>query len=544
MSTLELFATDWKDLWGEVPHQSVGAVYTKPAVVALILDLAGYTVGGGRLANRSILEPSCGDGAFLEAILTRLIASEREHFDHIDWNHPNLEGAIRAADIAVASVEAAKALVLKILTKHGCSETREQFDVIVGNPPYVRLEDLPKAILRRYRQRYSTATDRADLYIAFFQRGLELLSNSGVLAFICANRFTKNTYGAALRRLIARRYHVRHYVNLEHTQPFLTDVSAYPAIFVVDRDSGKPTRAVSLDQCDRETLDEVRHQLTETVQPGCLVAEFGTWYPNGERWRTTSKHEHQFLTELESRFPTLEQSGRGTKVGIGVATGADEVFVLPEQKPAVEASRQIPTLVAQDIAVDKLSWSGKFLVNPFADNDDGTLVDLDDYPGLHDHLFAFEDRLKKRHVARSRPGSWYRTIDRIWPALCATPKLVIPDIQPGGVVGLDAGLYYPHHNVYWITSESWDLRALQALLRSTLVLRQVKAFSVQMRGGFLRYQAQTLRRIRIPDVQTLTESCIDRLISVGASNDQQAIDDAAAEAFKMRSPLSHSDQVV
>jgi hypothetical protein len=134
-------------------------------------------------------------------------------------------------------------------------------------------------------------------------------------------------------------------------------------------------------------------------------------------------------------------------------------------------------------------------------------------------------------VAKTRPANWYRTIDRIWPKLQTVPKLVIPDIQSGGVVGIDAGEYYPHHNVYWVSSTSWELRALQALLRSTVVLSQVRAFSVQMRGGSLRYQAQTLRRIRVPAMASLSASCIADLVAVADSRDQEAIDAAAIYAF-------------
>jgi hypothetical protein len=237
------------------------------------------------------------------------------------------------------------------------------------------------------------------------------------------------------------------------------------------------------------------------------------------------------LTALRKDYPLLEESGGRTRVGIGVATGADDVYVLPEQSSSIEASRQIPLIMAGDIDVAESHWSGRYLINPFADTDDGSLVDLTRYPGLAGHLDAHSARLRGRHVAKSRPASWFRTIDRIWPALRSTPKLVIPDIQRGGVIGVDNGEYYPHHNVYWITSDAWDLRALQALLRSTQVLLQVRAFSVQMRGGSIRYQAQTLRRLRIPALSSLSASVIDELISVAGRSSQEAIDVASARAF-------------
>jgi len=554
---LELFATNWREIWnGAEDSSAVGAIYTKPEIVELILDLAGYVPASRRLSILRLLEPSCGDGAFVQSVVRRLVASERIHTGGIDWHSPQLSESIRAIDLSSVAVVNAKTQIVDALVQEGCPTERaidlartwavqgdflltqwnEEFSFVVGNPPYVRLEDLPKPVLAEYRRSFATLKDRADLYIAFFERGLQLLAKDGVLAFICANRFAKNQYGTALRQLIATRYRVRHYINLEHTQPFLADVSAYPAIVAIDRMQGRGTQAGTLEDVAASTLEAVRKQaLSKKAQVGPL-ATFPHWYPDGAPWSSTSQEEVRVLTALRSDFPLLEEAGGSTRVGIGVATGADDVYILPARSECIEASRQIPLIMAGDIGVAESSWSGRFLVNPFSDADDGSLVDLTRYPGLSAHLESHADQLRGRHVAKSRPANWFRTIDRIWPTLRFTPKLVIPDIQRGGVIGVDDGQYYPHHNVYWVTSDAWDLRALQALLRSTQVLIQVRAFSVQMRGGSVRYQAQTLRRLRIPSLASLSTSVIDELISVAAGSAQQDIDAAAARAFGIATP--------
>lgn len=557
MSPLELFSTDWRELWkGADDQEPVGAVFTKPEVVELILDLAGYRSDVGPLSKKTVLEPSCGDGAFLGAIVDRLLESERVHSGSVDWEAVRLESALRAVDINVTSLDSARALIRNRLTADLCPEKRAEelaakwtvhtdfllqqwdqpFSLVVGNPPYVRLEDLPKPVLEHYRRSFSTATDRADLYIAFIQRGLQVLAPDGVLAFICANRFAKNQYGASLRQLIARSFHVRHFVNLEHTQPFVEEVSAYPAIVVVDRLQGEPTHAATLDDLSPQTLATIRQESLVRSSGGQLVSTFAKWYEDGSPWRTTSAVEHDFLAALEERFVVLESSGPGTRVGIGVATGADSVFVLNGKDPDIEDSRQIPLMMAQDVRLDEPKWSGHYLVNPFASRDDGSLVNLDEFPGLRQYFDRSAERLRRRHVARARPSSWFRTIDRIWPSLQFTPKLVLPDIQAGGGVGLDSGGFYPHHNLYWIASDSWNLRALQALLRSTFVLLQVKAFSVQMRGGSLRYQAQTLRRLRVPRLASLSDECIASLVSVATAQDQGTIDSVASQAYQLIVP--------
>jgi hypothetical protein len=192
----------------------------------------------------------------------------------------------------------------------------------------------------------------------------------------------------------------------------------------------------------------------------------------------------------------------------------------------------LPLAVPADIRSERLDWSGHYLVNPFAPSDEGSLVRLTDYPGLKQYLESKAEQLKGRHVAKGRSEGWFRTIDRIWPSLVNRPKLLIPDIQVGSIVGYDEGTVYPHHNLYWITSEGWDLRALQALLRSESVRRQVAAYSVQMRGGSIRYQAQVLRRVRLPGVAMLSKRTLAKLASLGAASDQRAINKAVAAAFE------------
>jgi hypothetical protein len=230
----------------------------------------------------------------------------------------------------------------------------------------------------------------------------------------------------------------------------------------------------------------------------------------------------------------LEESGGTTKVGIGVATGSDAVFVLDGKRTDIEESRQIPLLLAANVTNAELKWSGRYLLNPFEDESDGGLVDLSDYPRMAAYLEKHDALLRKRHVARSRPNAWYRTIDRIWPALQHQEKLVIPDIQSTSLIGFDDGQFYPHHNLYWITSDTWPLLALKALLRSSLVYNQVRAYSVQMRGGSLRYQAQTLRRVRIPFIANIPDMLIEKLVDVAQTDRQREIDELAVEAFSFR----------
>ena len=109
--------------------------------------------------------------------------------------------------------------------------------------------------------------------------------------------------------------------------------------------------------------------------------------------------------------------------------------------------------------------------------------------------------------------------------------MLIPDIKCSAHVVYEEGNLYPHHNLYHITSETWDLRALQTVLSSRLALAFIAAYSPRMRGGNLRFQAQYLRRIRIPDWALVEAKLRWKLSSAAIKQDARLGDEAVRELY-------------
>jgi hypothetical protein len=169
------------------------------------------------------------------------------------------------------------------------------------------------------------------------------------------------------------------------------------------------------------------------------------------------------------------------------------------------------------------------LINPW--DADGRLVDLDSHPHLRAYYEQHADALTKRHVAAKRPAQWFRTIDKVDHALTARPKLLLPDMKATIHPVLDEGGLYPHHNLYYIVSDVWDLRVLGGLLLSQIAQAFIEAYAVKMRGGTLRFQAQYLRRIRVPRPEMI--SAADRAILADAfdKRDSSAATEAALRVY-------------
>ena len=521
-----------------------GAVFTRPEVVAALLDLAGYTVEQPIYEWR-LLEPSFGAGDFLLAAVERLLTSFTASGGSPSRGR-QLRDAIRAVEVHPASFDATREALHCLLTGWGATEAvadilcghwlvrddflltslKGTFDVVVGNPPYVRQERIPAPLLAEYRRRYSTIYDRADLYVPFFERGLQLLRKEGRLAFICANRWLKNKYGGPLRGLVAREFHLSHYIDMEGTDAFKTEVIAYPAITVIRRGKGTVTRIARRPDVVHALPSLVHAMIAVGAVRDERVEEVERAVQGSEPWLLDAAAPLRVLRRLERDFPEMEAAG--CKVGIGVATGADRVFIGEYSALPVEDSRKLPLVMAKDLQEGALVWGGKGIVNPF--EADGNLASLDSYPGFGAYIRKHHNVLGRRHVAQKSAGAWYRTIDRVYSELTKTPKLLIPDIKGEPMVVFDEGLYYPHHNLYHVTSATWDLKALATVLRSSIAVLFVSTYCVKMSGGFLRFQAQYLRRICIPKWESL--SGLQRTALLGAEpTDRDAIDRAAFAAF-------------
>jgi hypothetical protein len=523
-------------------HSERGAIFTRREVVDFMLDLAGYTADRP-LHRMRLLEPSFGGGEFLLAAAARLLAAAQVADDADD-----LANCIRAVELHGNTYTETRAKAIGLLERSGFSskESRRvvdswllhgdfllsdlpgKFDFVVGNPPYVRQELIPAPLLAEYRRRYSSLYDRADLYVPFIERSLGLLADGGQFAFICADRWTKNKYGGPLRAMVAKAFHLKAYVDMVDTPAFDSDVIAYPAITLIERAAPGPTLVAKQPGLVATELAK----LASTLRTGKPCAELDVAVVEqagigSEPWVLSSSGKRGLLRRLEATFPTLEAAG--CKVGIGVATGADKAFIAPMSELDVELSRKLPLATTKDIASGEVRWLGLGVVNPF--EDDGKLADLAKYPKLRAHLERHREVIAGRHVAQKVPANWYRTIDRITPSLAARPKLLIPDIKGSAHVVYEGGELYPHHNLYFVVSEEWDLRALQAVLLSSVARQFVVAYSTTMRGGFLRFQAQYLRRIRLPKWATVPEAMRARLAQASTSLDLPECDSAACELY-------------
>lgn len=245
----------------------------------------------------------------------------------------------------------------------------------------------------------------------------------------------------------------------------------------------------------------------------------------------------RLIEHLQARFPTIESTGN-TKISIGVATGNDSAFLLDIQNQSeVESDRILPLVTADDIRKGHLEPPSKVLINPWSP--DGTLVNLDDYP-LLSQAFARRPQLRNRYVAKKYPSKWYRTIDKVHFDRIAQPKLLFQDMKAQITPIYEPGGLYPHHNLYYIISDTWDLEVLGGILLSKVAEAFVHAYGVKMRGGTLRFQAQYLRTIAVPSPNTISPKVAQALKEAFRKKDRSAANLATEQAYSLPAGTVHS----
>ncbi|MCM1076488.1 MAG: restriction endonuclease subunit S [Bacteroides sp.] len=291
--------------------------------------------------------------------------------------------------------------------------------------------------------------------------------------------------------MINHYYNLEKIVDVESLDAFQESVLAYPVISIITNSPNK--RVVEIANVNK--LHDLNSEIRYKSRCYAENDELGS----------------VFYTDYNSNFPTIEE--QNYSIGIGVATGADRVFISDNLTDKIEPELLVPIIRSKDLSNNRFQYGGLYLLNPY--DQFGRLIDLDHYPKAKFYLEQNKTVLQNRHIVKNN-RSWYALIDKIKPDLLHKSKILLPDISANSYVFVDTGNFYPSHNIYYITSKSGndeDLFLLASFLMSNAVRNQLLSLSNKMNGGFPRWQSQVLKKLRIPYISGIKSNYKKQLLS-------------------------------
>ncbi len=513
------------------------------------------------LQHIKVVDPACGSGAFLIAAFDFLDAEYRNVNEQLqaitgtrdlfDINREILNGNLYGVDLNPESIEITKLSLWLKTAQHGKplqsleanlrvgnsliqgQEFSERafdwqfafpdvfkaggFDVVLGNPPYVRMERL-KLIKPYLEKHYAVASDRADLYCYFFELGVRLLKAGGRMGYISSSTFFKTGSGEPLRRYLLEKTQLLTLVDFGDLQVF-EGVTTYPAIIVLEKNdaraasnenvgAGLPATATLAAEAAPTTPSLIQFLALTTKLEISLSEHFlahTQTMPQSQLGRDSWRLENDIAARLHSKLtrghPTLKQI-YGSPL-YGIKTGLNEAFVIDR------ATRD--ALIAQDpksAALLKPFLEGKDLKKWRIEPQDLYLIyipkgvlNIADYPAIQAHLLPYREQLEKRATKQA----WFelQQAQTAYMPLYDGPKISWGRFQPEPLYSFDQKGFYGNDNVYTIPNTGYfEL----ALLNSNVTWFITKAICPPVSGGFYPVRGSFAEAFPIPTASNTEKS--------------------------------------
>jgi Eco57I restriction-modification methylase/TaqI-like C-terminal specificity domain len=378
------------------------------------------------------------------------------------------------------------------------------FDIVVANPPYVRMElfkNLKPTLKRNFPLVHA---ERADLYCYFYARAIELLRRNGMMSFISSNKWFKAAYGANLRQFISESCCITSITDFGELPVF--KAATFPMILVAQK-LGPHRPVFSYTQV--RSLEPPYPQVAEIVAES--AAELPRQYITGREWTLSDTSTAAFLEAIEKSSITLNEYAEG-KIYRGVVTGLNRAFIIDKaiRDSLVRADKRSasvikPLVVGDDVRKWQIKDKKRFMLYMHHG------IEPRCVPAVIDHLRAF----KKELEGRATEQEWYELQQPQEKFIRAfeSPKIVFPDIAKESRFTIDESRAFPTNTVYLIPKRDYYLLGV---LNSFVMWRYCKERLTVLgdadKGGRLRFFRQFVEKLPIPKATEQEKEKISKLV--------------------------------
>ena len=458
-----------------------GSVYTPIGIVREMLDMCGYTSVNPDILRWNVIDNSCGDGAFLTEIVGRLISAYGEggrgtlrnlleNLIHgIEIDGEECVKCVEALDRAVAGcgLDGRVKWDIRCADALTCHDFDKRMDLVIGNPPYVRIQNIKKnkELYGKIKSYSFCSKGSSDMYIAFYELGLNMLSRNGTLCYISPTGWMKGPAGAEMREQVRKRRLLAEVVDFGYEQVFEGSTS-YVSI----------------------------NRMNFRFNLGFAYSRYGSAEKHSVLYENAFIGGELYLSEPDDlRLVNEIESARGDKYRVknGIATLLDDFFIYDDEKGF--GSLEIPALKAS-------TGERKTCLFPHALN--GDTLPLDSIREISEPAYAYitdnRDRLEKRDY----DGEWYgigrkQGLADMWRHKVSVNN-IIRDKNDLKINFCVAGSIV--YSGYYILLDDISEEGINGIIAITRALtdddfmRYVKAIGKHKSGGYYTFTAKNLQK--------------------------------------------------
>ena len=377
--------------------------------------------------------------------------------------------------------------------------SKEGFDIVIGNPPYVEAKKL-KYIASTLKGLYDVYSGTADLSIYFNELGLNLLAEDGVISFITTNKFFNTGYGQKVREQLSSQY-INIILNFEQVEVF-EDILVSSVIFNIKKAAKEHGHQFTYEKFYKLDCTEFKR---EFVQRQSDFGHYPQDYLGEGEWSFADLFQLLLKEKIEKGKTVLKELD-GVKVYRGVTTGYNPAFIITDE--------QCDNLIKEDpksSEVIKNMLQGRNIRKWYYNESDENLIftrkgtDIELYPAVKAHLFNFFNKLKPKTETDSsegrKPGNykWFEILDNTayYREFEKSEKIIWGLTADKWAYTLDTEQHYLPSNAYILTSDTIPIRFILGLLNSKLLHYYFGFIGVMTAGGAYTLKAATIEAFPI-----------------------------------------------
>ncbi|OPY25214.1 MAG: N5-glutamine S-adenosyl-L-methionine-dependent methyltransferase [Methanocella sp. PtaU1.Bin125] len=371
------------------------------------------------------------------------------------------------------------------------------FDVIIGNPPYVRQEEL-KEIKPYLEKNYESYHGQADLCVYFFERELKMLKEGGYFGMIVSSKWLKAGFGVNLRKFL-NKYWIEELIDFGDLQLF-KGATTYPCIIII-RNIKKQNPEVRV--CNITTLNF--ENLTNYINQNQFT--FDQKNLKDENWNFVNPNIVKIVSKVQEQTITLKEYVNNQFYN-GIKTGLIDVFKISKEKrdELIEkdpnsAEILVPMITGNELKRYAIDYQGDYLILTKIG------IDISKYPAVYEYLLGFKEQLSKRG---DQGEMWYELRTCSYYDLFTKPKIMYAEMQVSPKFALDREGYFTHNVIFFLPV---DDPHLLSILNSRIGWFFIQYYGTPIQNGYKaswKYLSKVpIPKTKDPELSSLAEKMME-----------------------------------